>query len=215
MKARKNISDNIYEVIKKDVILGNLNFGDSISEIFYAEKLNVSRTPLREAIKKLEIEGVIERLPNGRLRIIEITEKRIKEIMDIRISLENIILDSIINEDKDVTPLEKNLNLTKLYINTENWDEARKLFAEFNKLLYQISGLEFTVKIINQYEFLISTLRRDSLKNVDRVKLAYNEHIEIVKHLKNKELEKVKEINERHLQSSAENILEFFRKNYK
>lgn len=211
MKVRKNISDNIYEIIKKNILSGDLKFGESISEIEYSEILNVSRTPLREAIKKLEIEGILERLPNGRLRIIEITEKKIKEIIQIRIALENIILDSIIKNRKVISPLEENLILTKLYINTENWNQARKLFSEFNKLLYKTSDLEFTVTIINQYDFIISKLRKDSLENVDRVKVAYEEHLEILENIKSGNLEKAKALNELHLLESQKNILEFFR----
>lgn len=216
MQARKNISDNIYEVIKQDLLTGILKFGDSISEIEYSEKLNVSRTPLREAIKKLEIEGIIDRLPNGRLRVMEITQGRIREIFQIRIALENIILESILREKKNLhsllTSLEENLTLTKLYINTENWGEARKLFSEFNKLLYKASNLEFTVKIITQYDFVISKLRSDSLQNIERIKEAHLEHIELLDTLKKGDLEKVKVLNEAHLLKSKRSILDFFNK---
>lgn len=59
-KIRKNISDNIYDTIKELLLSGELDFSDKIVELEYCEKLNVSRTPLREAIKQLEIEELLK-----------------------------------------------------------------------------------------------------------------------------------------------------------
>lgn len=210
IKVRKNISDHIYEIIKSDILEGDLEFGDKIVEIDYSNKLNVSRTPLREAIKKLEIEGLIERLPNGRLRIMEMSTKRIEEIFQIRVALEDIILNSLMNSRESLIPLEENLSLTRLHINSENWEASKKLFAEYNNLFYKVSDLEFTTKILKSYDFIVSKLRKNSLKSPERIKAAFEEHQAIFKSLMDKDLEKAKELNRSHLMNSKNSILSSF-----
>lgn len=214
VRERKNVSDSVYEIIKEDFLLGRLDFGDSIVEADYCEKHNISKTPLREAIKKLEIEGIVERYPNGRMRIMDIDEESIEEIVEIRISLENIILKKIIANSKIeevIKKLNENLKLTEFYMEASNWDEARKLFQNFNEILYKFSELKFTIKILKNYSLILSKLRKNSLKNEKRVKQAFEEHKLLVKYLEENDLEKALELNTSHLLKSKESILKYFR----
>lgn len=203
---RKSSSDNIYESIKNDLLTGDISFGDKIVEIDYAKKLNVSRTPLREAIKKLEIEGIIERLPNGRLKILDINLKEIDEIFEIRISLEDILFNSIVKNKSGIDRIYQNLLLTNYLIETENWDEARRLFLEYNSLVYLASSLNYVIKILKHYDFIISILKRKSLKSEERIIKAYKEHLEIINLLKENNLEKAKEANKIHLLNAKERV---------
>lgn len=214
VKDRKNVSDSIYEVIKENFLSGKLDFGDSIVESDYCKKYNISKTPLREAIKKLEIEGIVERYPNGRMGIMDIDEESIEEIIEIRISLENLIFKKIIKDGKidEITKkLNQNLKLTEFYIESCNLNEARKLFENFNEILYKFSGLKFTTKILKNYTFILSKLRNNSLKNEKRVRKAFGEHKLLVKYLEENNLEKLSELNTNHLLASKESILKYFR----
>ncbi|WP_297597987.1 GntR family transcriptional regulator [uncultured Cetobacterium sp.] len=206
---RKNVSDSIYEALKNEILNGDLNFGDKIVETDYSKKLNVSRTPLREAIKKLEIEGIIERLPNGRLRVMEINIVKVEEIFRIRIALENILFEAISLNKEGLERLQQNLYLTKSYIQLKNWDIARELFVQYNEIFYEISNLEFTVKILKHYDFIISKLKRNSLQNPERVIRAYEEHQEIISLLKNGDLKKTKELNTKHLENAKEFLIDY------
>lgn len=210
MLKRKNISDNIYDKIKSLFIEGELNFGEKIGEIELCNKLEVSRTPLREAIKQLEIEGIIERTPNGRLKIMDMDLKRIDEIFQIRCSLEDLILDNIIQNKEFIKEMENNLNLTKFQIELENWEETRKLFSDFNKILYKYSQLEFTIKILKNYSFILQKLRLNSLEKSDRIRASYEEHILLLEHLKNGDIEKAKQLNKKHLLKAKQSVIEYF-----
>lgn len=207
---RRSSSDNIYEHIKNDILLGNIQFGEKIVEIDLSEKLNVSRTPLREAIKKLEIEGIIIRLPNGRLRVMDITYEKIEEIFDIRIALEEILFESIIKNKDALDKIFYNLLMTKHSIDNKDWKEARILFLEYNSLLYSLSSLEYTIKILKHYDFIISSLKRTSLQSKDRILVAYNEHVEISTFLIKGNLEGAKNANKNHILKSKEIIRKQF-----
>lgn len=214
MQKRTNISDNIYIQLKEQFMTGQFEFGEKIVELELCEKLNVSRTPLREAIKKLEIEGVIERTPNGRIKIMEMNEERIEEIFDIRIALEDIIFDRLFSLDSTknlILELENNINLTKFYIEISNVIELKKLFSDFNKILYKYCKLDFTTKILKSYTFILGKLRLSSLESNIRLKEAYLEHIEILKCIKNNELDKAKKINRKHLSKAKKSTIQYFR----
>ncbi|MDP0488590.1 MAG: FCD domain-containing protein, partial [Fusobacterium sp. JB020] len=92
-----------------------------------------------------------------------------------------------------------------------NWDEARKLFQNFNEILYKFSELKFTIKILKNYSLILSKLRKNSLKNEKRVKQAFEEHKLLVKYLEENDLEKALELNTSHLLKSKESILKYFR----
>lgn len=210
MLKRKNISDNIYDKIKLLFINGELDFGEKIGEVELCKTLDVSRTPLREAIKQLEIEGIIERTPNGRLKIMDMDLKRIDEIFQIRCSLEDLILDNIIQNKDFIKEMENNLALTKFHIDLENWEETRKLFSEFNKILYKYSQLEFTIKILKNYSFILQKLRLNSLEKSDRIKESYEEHILLLNFLKNNDIEKAKQLNRKHLLKAKKSVIKYF-----
>lgn len=208
---RTNVSNNIYNIIKEDILEGKLDFGDKIVEIDYSNKLNISRTPLREAIKQLEIEGIIERLPNGRLKVMSIDEKKVQEIFEIRIALENLLFKSIIENNYDIGILSENLAMTKYHLDFENWDAARKLFFKFNEELYKVSNLEFTIKILKHYDFIISKLKKGALKKPDRILKAFDEHYKLYKSLKDKDLKSAEEINKIHLENAKNTIISYLR----
>lgn len=214
VKTRKSISDNVYETILEHLLSQELNFGDKIVELDYCQKLNVSRTPLREAIKQLEIEGIIERAPNGRIQVMSIDEKRINEIFEIRIALENVIFNNLDKNNSFIPKLEANLKLTEFQIKSENWVEARKLFSEFNQILYFHSGLEFTTKILKIYNFILTKLRLSSLESSSRIVEAYQEHMMLLKYFKNNDIKKAKSFNKKHLLNSKESILKYFKEKY-
>ncbi len=215
VKNRKSISNNVYETIREYLLSQELDFGDKIIELEYCKKLNVSRTPLREAIKQLEIEGIIERAPNGRIKIMTMDEKRIDEIFQIRIALENIIFNNLTLNKEFITELENNLNLTDFQIKSKNWNDTKKLFSQFNKIIYSHSNLEFTIKILKNYNFILEKLRYNSLENNLRILEAYKEHKLLLEYFKNKDLLNAKKFNKKHLLNSKESILNFFKQNSK
>ncbi len=213
MATRNNISESVYLKLKEMFISGELNFGDKIVELDLCETLNTSRTPLREAIKKLEIEGIIKRSATGRMTIMDMNEEKINEIMEIRIALEDIIYDRVINEkfsEDLLKELKENLNLTELNIENQNWMEVRKLFSKFNKILYAYSELDYTISILSTYTTILSKLRFKSLGDVIRIKKAYREHIKMYGYIENKKTKEAKKLNRKHLLNFKESVLKHF-----
>ena len=85
----------VFEALKNDIINGNIRFGEKINENEYSIRYNISRTPLREALSKLEMMGIIERVPFKGVFLKKFNSEKVKEIYEIRLELEYIIYKEI------------------------------------------------------------------------------------------------------------------------
>lgn len=99
----------VFEALKNDIINGNIKFGEKINENEYSIRYNISRTPLREALSKLEMMGIIERIPFKGVFLKKFDSEKVKEIYEIRLELEYIIYKEIkeIMTDKHIKKVEK------------------------------------------------------------------------------------------------------------
>ncbi len=204
---RINVSDMIYDRIIEEFLNDNINFGDKFVELEYAEKLKVSRTPLREAIKKLEHEGLILRLPNGRLKFLEITKEDVIEIFSVRIALENMLLENCIGDDAVLNTLHDNIILTDKYLKNNEHELAREQVKNFTKILYSIFNFNYAIKMLRKNNILLTKLKKRTLTPLERIIQASNEHIEIYNALINNDIETACKLNRAHLTGARDIIL--------
>ncbi len=212
INKRINVSDRIYQIVKQDILDDVLDFGDTIIEQEYADRLNVSRTPIREAFKRLEVEGILTRLPNGRVKIVEIEDEQVWEIYHIRISLENVILENILENENHCTPefinkLQKIIDANEREIQNQEWEDARKSITTFSGEMLASSSYRFSSRILDQYNFFLSKLKIKSLVSVDRIKQAYNDHKEMLQLIKDRNITQLQLLNKRHLMTACQTII--------
>ena len=205
----KPLREQVYEKLKEMIIEGEISPDERIVESDYATLFNISRTPIREAIRMLELEGLVEIGDKGGARIKKITPKDIKEIFKIRVALEGIIIDEIItSKNPDLSALEKLLDETyNLIVEDKNPKAVVKSFAEFNSLLYGLSEFKKVVEMINNINLYLRRFRRISLDKSERRKKAYFQHVELFKAIKDKKLERALEVNKKHLDDSMNFLL--------
>lgn len=206
---RKNTSDFLYNEIINDFLNENLKYGDKIVEIDLCNQYGTSRTPLREALAKLEKDGLVERQVNNRLQIVTIDENILDEIFDLRLSLESMVLKYALKYSKD-TPLfaelQENLDLVDFYLKHEDVVTGRKVLSKFSEIMYKQSRLKYTTKLIENYNLLLYPLRTRSLMTLKRLYDAQEEHKHIYELLKDESLAEVQKFNIYHLQTSMDSM---------
>ena len=169
---RKNTSDFLYSQIINDFLNENLKYGDKIVELDLCNQYGTSRTPLREALAKLEKDGLVERQVNNRLQIISIDENILDEIFDLRLSLESMVLKYALKYSKETSlfnDLQENLDLVDYYLKHEDVVTGRKVLSKFSEILYKQSRLKYTTKLIENYNLLLYPLRTRSLMTIKRL----------------------------------------------
>ena len=206
---RKNTSDFLYNEIINDFLNEDLKYGDKIVELDLCTKYGTSRTPLREALAKLEKDGLVERQINNRLQVVTIDENILDEILDLRLSLENMVMKYALKYSKE-TPLfadlHENLDLVDFYLKQEDVVTGRKILSKFSEILYKQSRLKYTTKLIENYNLLLYPLRTRSLMTLKRLYEAQEEHKHIYELLKKDSLAEVQKFNVYHLQTSKDNM---------
>ena len=107
IEKNKSMREKVYDSLKEMIIDGVIQPGERIIETEYSNKFQISRTPIREAIRMLELEGLVESLSTGGVIVKIFTKEEISEIYKIRIALEGIILEEIIKKVKKVIKREE------------------------------------------------------------------------------------------------------------
>ena len=206
---RKNTSDFLYNEIINDFLNENLKYGDKIVEIDLCNQYGTSRTPLREALAKLEKDGLVERQINNRLQIVTIDENILDEIFDLRLSLESMVLKYALKYSTETgicAELQENLDLVDFYLKHEDVVTGRKVLSKFSEIMYKQSRLKYTTKLIENYNLLLYPLRTRSLMTLKRLYEAQEEHKHIYELLKDDSLAEVQKFNIYHLQTSMDSM---------
>ncbi len=84
------LRDVVFKKLRAEILLGKLKPGERLMEIHLAQRLGVSRTPIREAIRKLELEGLVTMIPRRGAEVAQISEKNLKDVLEVRLALETL-----------------------------------------------------------------------------------------------------------------------------
>ena len=87
------LRDVVFKTLRQAILKGELEPGERLMEMQLAEQLGVSRTPIREAIRKLELEGLVLMIPRRGAEVAKISEKNLRDVLEVRRSLEELAID--------------------------------------------------------------------------------------------------------------------------
>jgi len=168
----------VFKYIKNQIINGHYKPGESLVESKMAEELGVSRTPIREAIRLLELEGLVETTPNKGAVVLGISSKDVEDIYAIRCLVEGLAarwaaehMSSI-----DKKEMQKIIDLMDFYSQKGDLDELADLDNRFHQIIYEASGskiLNLTLGNLHQY---VQIARLESLKVPHRLDRTLAEH---------------------------------------
>lgn len=209
IEKNKSMREKVYDTLKQMIIDGVIKPGERIIETEYSNKFQISRTPIREAIRMLELEGLVESQTTGGVIVKTLTREEISEIYKIRIALESLIIEEIIKKinNQDIKKLEKVLKNTKKAFEVKDIEKVFSLFTEFNQILYDIASLPKVTGMINNINLYLKRFRKLSIDNLSRKEEAFEDHVQILEAIKNKELSTAISINRMHLEKSMNFIL--------
>ena len=209
IEKNKSMREKVYDTLKQMIIDGVIKPGERIIETEYSNKFQISRTPIREAIRMLELEGLVESQTTGGIIVKTLTREEISEIYKIRIALESLIIEEIIKKinNQDIKKLEKVLKNTKKAFEVKDIEKVFSLFTEFNQILYDIASLPKVTGMINNINLYLKRFRKLSIDNPSRKEEAFEDHVQILEAIKNKELSTAISINRMHLEKSMNFIL--------
>lgn len=205
----KPIRDVAYEKIKHAILTGELPAGERIIETVYAEKLHISRTPLREAFRRLEQEGLVNYEVRRGVIVRAFTVDDVEEIYTIRNALMMLIIPSIVERvnDQDIEDLEKILNTMDI---SQAEGDADKLAVQnriFHRRMEQISDKKRILRVIDSQEEYIKMFSAMAIASIVTRTTAHQEHHEMLGLLVDKNGQELASLMSHHLADSKATCL--------
>ena len=205
----KPIRDIAYERLKHAIITGELPPGSRIVETVFAEQLHISRTPLREALRKLERDGLVEYEMRRGVIVRAFTLSDIEEIFTIRNAMMMLILPSIVERATREDIDRMNAILAEMDVAQEKEDCAA--LATYNRAFHgtfeHISDKRRILSVIDSQEEYIIRFSAVTIASIVRRSHAHQEHHQIVAMLCERDLEGLKTLMHHHLEESKETCL--------
>ena len=200
-KERRSLGQDVFEYLKKAIIDQTIEPGSRLVESKIADMLGISRTPLREALHKLEREDWIEKVSSGGFRVVTLTKDDIEQTFGIRSVLEAYAarLAAENHTSRDLVPLEKKMKEFKICLRTKDSDKLQKINTQFHDLLYALSKSPKLIKMINQLRAQISIFRQIILKQEEFAHESNDDHVKMLDAIKNRDGEAVEQLVRQHI----------------
>lgn len=209
-----SIRERVYLHIKDLILDGEFKAGDRLVERELAERLNISRTPIREALFRLESQGFVKTVPRKGVIVADISEKEIIEVFTILSSLEVLAAKLAVQKLDDELKNKFTGSIKKVQDFLNNPEEdAAELHRELNHLLYS------SAKNVKLYEMLsglsdyIRAFAKIGHKNPGRAKQSMEEHLKIMEAIVNKEMEMAEYLTKIHIENSKKAYIEAVQQN--
>lgn len=202
------IRGQVYQKVKREILLGNVSPGSRVLEGKLAKQLNVSRTPVREALHVLEMEGFLESFPRVGYRVRQITWEEAIEINEIRAVLEPLAAKKAIeSEDQSyLHALEQVLVQSEAVAEQEKLNSFLQYDTEFDEVIIKASGMKALLDIWATLRHRLRLYRMGAQSSVDTRLRSIKGHKRIFKYLKARDKEGVKTAIREHLEDSKQDI---------
>jgi DNA-binding GntR family transcriptional regulator len=207
---KENLKGKVYSILKERILEFELKPGERIQEAQLSENLGVSRTPIREALNKLEQEGFIKAFPNRGYFISDISDQEVEELYEVREVLESLAVRMAIKKgsQRDWTTLEEIISHAdrgKAVRKTK--DQRFEIGRRFHGEIARISGNATLQQMLSVIFEKIHRVRWVDIFLIDRADESLKEHIEILNQLKRGNAKEAIAATQKHIQHSKEKIL--------
>ncbi len=200
-KKKKLLREQVYTNIKSKIIGGDFEPGKRLIEEKLAEDMKTSRTPVREAIQKLEKEGLIYRLPRGGFAVKGVSEEEVEEVFSLRGVLEGYagFLATARMEQDELKALEEVIAREEECLKEMNVDEFIRLDSEFHDTLYKAAKNNRLYALLNDLRDYMYRYRVIILRYQRKPQLAVQDHKEMVSSIKSKNARQVEKLVRKHM----------------
>lgn len=203
------LRDVVFNTLRHAILKGELEPGERLMEIALAQKLGVSRTPIREAIRKLELEGLVVMVPRKGAEVADITEKDLRDVLEVRTALEELSIELAMKNmnDDDYKQLAE---ANKLFAKDSEGDDLIKIAeadVAFHELMYMATGNKRLIQIINNLREQMYRYRLEYIKDKSTHARLVDEHNRIIDAMVKNDVAEAKAAIKLHVENQEENIL--------
>lgn len=188
------LRDVVFNTLRRAILRGELVPGQRLMEIRLADQMGVSRTPVREAIRKLELEGLVVMVPRKGAEVAHISGKNLRDVLEVRRALEELAGELACERmtTEDFKKLEQaNLKFASV-LDSDDITVLGQADEEFHGLIYQATDNDRLVQMVNHLREQMYRYRIEHLKNKSQRTILLQEHQDIMRALAARDVEAVR-----------------------
>ena len=221
MEANFNVSlneylplrDVVFNTLRQAILRGELKPGERLMEIQLANKLGVSRTPVREAIRKLELEGLVLMIPRKGAEVADISEKSLKDVLEVREALEELAArlacDKITKEG--INRLKEAAQDFRSALKSNDITQMAEADVRFHDVICNATENQKLGQLLNNLREQMYRYRIEYLKDQHVYEKLLSEHEEIIRHIEKGEKDEAARVVSRHIENQAQAVADVIR----
>lgn len=207
-KQNNSLRSQVFVHVRQDILCGKYAQGEELTEAGLGAELGVSRTPVREALRQLALEGLVELIPNKGAFVTGISPKDVIDIYQIRARLEGLCArwaaENITDEELD--DMEETMHLSEFHSRKEHYDKVFELDGRFHELMYEASHSRILSHELSDFHQYVQRVRKMSIKNRVRSRHTNEEHNKIFEALKQHDGDLAEKLATEHILNSMDSI---------
>ena len=204
-----SLRGRVFHKIRDDILSGKYKDNEELKEVAIGEELGVSRTPVREAFRQLELEGLIHIIPNKGAYVTGITVKDVKDIYLIRSRVEGLgAKGATMNITREQwEELEENVYLSEFHASKGHTQQITQLDNRFHEILYEAAGSKMLERQLRDFHGYVRRVRKKTLAKYKRSTESNKEHKQILEAIKEKDAQKAERVANEHILNAYENMV--------
>lgn len=208
LSKKSSLSEYVFDNIREAILNGKYKENDLLKENAIATELGVSRTPVREALKQLELEGLVLLIPNKGASVIGFSKKDVKDIYEMRALLEGLCVKKAIENINDdiVNELFEILDLNSYYLSKGKMDAILELDNKYHQVIYKAANSRMISQTLSDFHHYLERMRKTTLNDIKRAEKSHIEHQKIANAIKEKNVKEAERLAREHINNSMINI---------
>ncbi|MEF9840371.1 MAG: GntR family transcriptional regulator [Lachnospiraceae bacterium] len=207
------LRDVVFNTLRQAILRGELKPGERLMEIQLANKLGVSRTPIREAIRKLELEGLVLMIPRKGAEVAEITEKNLRDVLEVRRALEELAVriacEKITEEQiKQLKETAENLQNT---LDSKDVTKIAEADVKFHDIIYFATDNQRLIQLLNNLAEQMYRYRVEYLKRENFYENVVAEHKDLIQTIEARQQDMAAQVICRHIDNQVEAVIHTIR----
>lgn len=172
------LRDVVFNTLRQAILTGDLKPGERLMEIHLANKLGVSRTPIREAIRKLELEGLVTMIPRRGAEVAQITEKSMNDVLEVRRALDALCAELACDRitDSELAALKEACQRFEMSVRTKDVKQIAQADVALHNIIVQATGNQRLIQLVNNLSEQMYRYRFEYIKDSSQHETLIAEH---------------------------------------
>ena len=207
------LRDVVFNTLRQAILRGEHKPGERLMEIQLANKLGVSRTPIREAIRKLELEGLVLMIPRKGAEVAEITEKSLRDVLEVRRALEELAVELVCEKitEEQIQDLKDAAEEFKESLESGDITRIAEADVKFHDVIYMATDNQKLIQLLNNLREQMYRYRVEYLKRSDFHQQLIDEHEEIIETIESGQKDRAVQVVCQHVDNQVEAVMDTIR----